>query len=220
LRLLIISDIHGNISAAARARDKALRERADTLIVCGDLTHFGSMNGAERVLGELSSSGKVYFVHGNCDPIALSKVKSVGTATNLHARHVSVEGFSFVGSGGSLQTPFRTRIEYTENQILQHLNSAVSGLTDQRLVLVSHNPPYGTRLDRVHSGEHVGSRVLKGFILEREPLLVACGHVHEGRGIEELGSSVVVNPGPALYGYCAVAVVEEKSVVVELCRLD
>ena len=33
------------------------------------------------------------------------------------------------------------------------------------------------------------------FILEHKPLAVICGHIHEGRGVEKIGETTVINPG-------------------------
>ena len=41
----------------------------------------------------------------------------------------------------------------------------------------------------------VGSRAVRNFIEETQPLLAICGHVHEGRGSTKLGATVCVNPG-------------------------
>jgi len=67
-------------------------------------------------------------------------------------------------------------------------------------IFVSHCPPYGTGLDRLHGGEHVGSRAIRQFILDRQPVLSLHGHIHEspkvsGRWVEELGGTLAVNPG-------------------------
>lgn len=220
MKILIISDIHGNNSAVARVRDKALKEHAEVLLICGDITHFGTIRATESILKELSFSSKVLFVHGNCDPIELSEIKKIGNAENLHSRHVNIDGLNFIGSGGSLKTPFRTRTEYTEEQILKHLRKASLKISNQRVIVVSHDPPFDTKVDRLYSREHVGSHALREFILRRKPIIVTSGHIHEGRSIDKVGDSIVVNPGPAFKGYCALAQIKEKQVTVELSRVD
>ena len=220
MRILIVSDIHSNSSAVARVRDKALKEHVEVLLICGDITHFGTVQASESILKELSYSSKVLFVHGNCDPVALSKIEKSGNAENLHSRHLNIDGLSFIGSGGSLKTPFRTRIEYTEEQISKHLQKASLEIADKRVIVVSHDPPFNTKLDRIYSGEHVGSKALREFILTKEPIIVTCGHIHEGRGIDKVSNSIVVNSGPTFNGYCALAEIKGNQVIVELSILD
>jgi Icc-related predicted phosphoesterase len=66
-------------------------------------------------------------------------------------------------------------------------------------ILVSHQPPHDTLCD-VSRGAHVGSTTIRQFILDREPDLVLCGHIHESVGDDRLGASRVVNPGPWFAG--------------------
>jgi hypothetical protein len=82
-------------------------------------------------------------------------------------------------------------------------------------VFCPHAPPYGTACDRLRSGEHVGSRELRAFVEREIPDLVLCGHIHESRGVDELGATRVVNPGPVAAGHYAV-VGAGRAVSVEL----
>ncbi len=59
-------------------------------------------------------------------------------------------------------------------------------------VLVVHEPPLGT-LDRVRSGERIGSRAVRDQTLRLRPRVLTCGHVHESPGIERIGDTLVVN---------------------------
>jgi Icc-related predicted phosphoesterase len=76
---------------------------------------------------------------------------------------------------------------------------------DTRLrIFCPHAPPQGTACDRLSSGEHVGSAVVRAFVEREQPDLVLCGHIHESRGLDELGRSRIVNPGPVAAGHYAV----------------
>jgi Icc-related predicted phosphoesterase len=57
----------------------------------------------------------------------------------------------------------------------------------------------------VWSGENVGSTALRAFIERTQPAVVFCGHIHEGRGVEQIGRTTVVNCGPAAAAMYAVA---------------
>ena len=61
-------------------------------------------------------------------------------------------------------------------------------------ILVSHVPPHKT-LDRAFRILRVGSRALRSFVKEEQPDLCLCGHIHEARGIQKLGRTIIVNPG-------------------------
>lgn len=67
-------------------------------------------------------------------------------------------------------------------------------------VLLLHGPPYGCgdELSRFENGkfkfrENVGSPSLAEKILEVEPKVVVCGHIHVGHGRYQLGNSIVLN---------------------------
>jgi Icc-related predicted phosphoesterase len=59
-------------------------------------------------------------------------------------------------------------------------------------VLIVHGPPRGYG-DFTVSGTRTGSISLADRIAEIQPLLVVCGHIHEGYGVYYLGESVIAN---------------------------
>jgi len=61
-------------------------------------------------------------------------------------------------------------------------------------VLLSHAPPFG-HVDKIHSGKHVGSKILLKAIRRYQPKLVLCGHIHEARGQSKIGKTKVINLG-------------------------
>jgi Icc-related predicted phosphoesterase len=86
----------------------------------------------------------------------------------------------------------------------------------EKLILMSHVPPYNTLLDTTKTGIHVGSRSVRQFIEEHNVDLVISGHVHEARSIDRLGKTVLVNPGPALQGnYAIITIGKEIDVKLE-----
>jgi Icc-related predicted phosphoesterase len=72
--------------------------------------------------------------------------------------------------------------------------------TGRCCLLVAHSPPWGGALDLSDSGVHAGSRALRGWIEQRQPLLALHGHIHEaadrsGRWVERIGRTLCINPG-------------------------
>ena len=49
----------------------------------------------------------------------------------------------------------------------------------ERTIYVFHAPPYGTHLDTLYSGRHVGSRAIRAFVQQQQPHLVLSGHIHK-----------------------------------------
>ena len=70
----------------------------------------------------------------------------------------------------------------------------------KKTIYVMHSPPYGTRLDLIREGHHVGSKAIRTFIERNQPLLTLHGHIHEslevsGSFVDEIGETISVNPG-------------------------
>lgn len=59
-------------------------------------------------------------------------------------------------------------------------------------IILSHGPAYGHR-DMTATDGHAGSVALTETIERCHPRLVVCGHIHEGRGIEYMDDTLIVN---------------------------
>lgn len=210
MKLLVLSDIDGYGSIIRRISEKVHSIRLDGVVVCGDLTNFGSLKNAEETLKELSLLGvPILFVPGNCDAIDLSRHDTVNGAVNLHGRCGKINDSIFIGVGGSTRTPFRTSFELSEEDVKETLYHAYNCMKlKSRFILVSHTPPVNTRVDTTTFGIHAGSKVIREFIEKTKPVLVVCGHIHEAPGTDLLGESLILNPGPAYKGFYAIAEVD------------
>lgn len=218
MRILATTDYHGNSEAILQTASKARSVEADVIVVCGDITHFGSMQRAHELLLLLRRSERlVLFVPGNCDPPSLTE--NIEEIESIHGKCRRVGSIDFFGVGGSSPTPLGTPFELAERHITVLLEQGSGGCNaSHKTVLVSHSPPVDTSLDLVFGGEHVGSASVREFIERTRPALALCGHIHEAKGIDRINGTVVVNPGPARHGSCALLEVAEE-VTVELSHL-
>ena len=130
-------------------------------------------------------------------------------------------GLTFVGLGGSLPCPGRTPNESDDDRFGHCLRQALGNWQgpSEKLVVITHQPAYGTGLDQIGSGIHKGSPALRRFIEETQPILALSGHIHEARCIDHLGDTTLVNPGPFKAGYYAVAEIDGKDVRAKLHEL-
>jgi Icc-related predicted phosphoesterase len=206
MKVLVGTDFHSKESVFEAFAEKAEENNVDVIVVCGDITHFGNLQEAQHLLSLLTDLRvPVLFVPGNCDPPSLTGVDIEGV-TCIHGKTVSIGDITFLGVGASPPTPFSTPFEMSEDKILETLNRASSNLpVNKWFVLVSHSPPWNTRLDRTSLGLHAGSRSVRRFIEERQPSIVFCGHIHEAKGKEKIGKTIIINPGPARHGDYAIA---------------
>jgi len=201
MKVLVGTDFHGNEAAFESFASKAEEGHAEILVICGDITHFGTLDQAKYLLSTLSGLRvPLLFVPGNCDAPSLVGVDVEG-ANCIHGKAVSYDDLTFLGVGGSPPTPFSTPFEMTEQEIMRTLNQASKNLTESRwFVVVSHTPPYNTQLDKTLLSHHVGSRSVREFVEEREPTVVFCGHIHEAGGKDQINETILVNCGPARHG--------------------
>lgn len=203
MKILVIADIHSQIDQLPMLEDDL--QDADLVCLTGDVTNFGRRKEAERILDAIQPYAQaLYAVPGNCDYPEVEEVMSE-RGLNLDGRGETVDGLGLIGLGGSLPAPGGTPNEYSEDELGQHLEQAAKDIDlHQPFLLISHQPPINTRADQVGPGENVGSQQVRSFIEDHQPLACLTGHIHEGVGIDEIGGTKVVNPGPlhtGRYGY-------------------
>jgi Predicted phosphoesterases, related to the Icc protein len=207
---IVFGDIHDDVS---RLADIPELPGAAGVIVTGDITFLGGIKQAEKILAPLAGQTPVLLAQiGNMDKAEITSWLD-GKGWNLHreAREI-FPGIVAFGVGCSPLTPFNTPSEHPENQIAAWLEEArekalhispgngkdtshAQGLTEARMVLVSHSPPYASACDRLRDGTPVGSTAVREFIEKHQPDICLCGHIHESRAQERIGRTHVLNPG-------------------------
>ena len=209
MKLLCISDLHGDLAALEKLSDEIA---ASDLILCaGDFTDFGGKADMLKMLGPLlPRRSSLAAVAGNCDRAEARKA--------LEAEDLAVDGrartFGFpagemtvIGAGGGLFRTGLTPYERREGELVGAFESAMHELEGRRppsafLIALSHHPPLDCGADFRH-GSHVGSQGLRNILDSLKPVLWVCGHIHEGRSISRVEDSLVVNPGSLREGFYA-----------------
>jgi hypothetical protein len=215
VRLVCFGDIHMAFQAIERL-GSALHE-ADWAILVGDLTHFGDPPDAFRVVDAVRAHcPNVLAVTGNLDmPWVIDAFRAAGISLHGEGRRLGPVGV--FGCGGSNVTPMDTPTELSEEEILATLERGYAAVADApRRLMVCHTPPYDTRLDRLMNGTPVGSPAVRRFIETRRPDVALVGHIHEGRGVERLGDTLVVNAGALRDGGYAVVADDGERLTAEL----
>ena len=59
------------------------------------------------------------------------------------------------------------------------------------------------------SAPNVTTAKVKQYIEQRQPLVALCAHVHEGRGVDQIGRTLVINPGPITKGFAAEVIIDD-----------
>ncbi len=207
--ILAIPDIHGDTNRLKKMSTQM--EAADIVLLVGDITNFGREHEATEIIKIVQQHNfNILAVAGNCDfPPVAEYLDKLGI--NIESSHQVIDGIGFVGLGASLYSPSRgTPNEVSEQDLANNLDRAISELPDATpFVLVSHQPPRDTAADRIMEGVHVGSHSVRQFLEKHQPLVCFSGHIHEGSGIDAIGETQVVNPGPFFRGNYATACISD-----------
>jgi len=199
-----IADIHGEIALIERAF-KAIGHM-DLVLLMGDITHFGHAEDAKPLIKATRKiSSQILAVVGNCDYHDVEGYLDQ-EGIGIHAKGIVINGIGFVGAGTSLPCLGKTPNESCENDFRRFLQGGISSLPPGvPSVFVTHQPPFNTSVDLAGAGTHVGSSAIRDFIDKEQPLACFCGHIHDAPGIDTIGNSKIVNPGPLRKGKIAFA---------------
>jgi Icc-related predicted phosphoesterase len=124
------------------------------------------------------------------------------------------DGHQMVSLGYSNPTPWNTPREISEEALKQEITQLLDGVHDfSRVVFNFHVPPIDSTLDTcpmldtstdpptvvTSGGEPVlfgaGSSAVRAAIEKHQPLLSLHGHIHESRGVIQIGRTTAANPG-------------------------
>ena len=193
MKILVFTDIHGSLQALRRIEQKVRAQKPDLLVCAGDISIFEhGIVGIIRRLNKLNK--KTIIVHGNHEDTSTFKKlsKLFKNIVFIHKNHFVVNNALFLGYGGggfSLVDREFEKISIKFKKILQENK-------DKKIILVTHAPPYKTRLDRL-AGGHCGNKSIRHFVDKNKVDLLICGHLHENFCKEDkIKKTKVINPGP------------------------
>jgi len=88
--------------------------------------------------------------------------------------------------------------------IREDLNRLTKPINYKKAIYIMHSPPFGTKLDLIQGKKSAGSRSIKLFIEENQPLLTLHGHIHEspelsGAYFDRIEETISVNPGQSAW---------------------
>jgi hypothetical protein len=201
-RIAYLVDVHGRFEAVPQALAEI--GAVDVLIVGGDITTGGTPDDAERAIESWRPLvPQLLALAGNMDSAAIdARLAELGVA--LDGRGVALGDVGVFGVSAAPISPLHTPYELDDDELERRIERGFAAVAACPLkVFCPHAPPRDTACDRLASGEHVGSATIRAFVEREQPDAVLCGHIHEARGTDEIGSSKVVNPGPARAGHYA-----------------
>lgn len=182
-----VADIHGKNDRLQTIRQAIKTYHPDVLVIAGDITNYRD---SVHIIDQINALPvPVLAIRGNTDRKKVDRLLERSTTiSSLHLNEIIINEIPFVGIGGTLPLPFRSRLCLKEQGYIETLEA----MTKTDSVLVVHPPPWGV-LDEVFGRFHAGCRSLASLISRVQPRLVICGHIHEGRGTAAMENSMIVN---------------------------
>lgn len=189
MKIYAFVDLHGNKKALESIIKKSKKKDIELIICAGDFTIFGEEQ--RKILSKLDKIGKpVLVIHGNHEEEDEVKkdCKRYDNCEFIHNRMWKHKDYTFIGWGGGGFSFRDKNFEKRAKSFKKRLKK------EDNVVLVTHAPPYGTKIDDI--GEHAGSKSIKKFIEQVNPRAIISGHLHECVGEDVIAKkTVVINPG-------------------------
>ncbi len=177
MKILAFSDIHDNPLMLKRIAEASKKEKPDLLVCTGDLSMFES--NLEYTVKKLDAIGiETLVIHGNHeeeDSLAhlCKKSKNVKFLHKKLFRKGDVLFFGFGGGGFSKK----------ELDLEEFVNKYKGQIKDKdKVVFLTHAPPYGTKLDVVPGFGHVGCKSTSDFAKKGLFDFILSGHIHDSAG--------------------------------------
>ena len=172
------------------------------VIISGDITNRGGRRRAGHLLKAFSViNSNIYAQIGNMDRAEITDYLEE-KGWNIHAKGKQLaENTGIMGVGYSTPTPFRTPSEVPDAMLGQWLSAGYEQIKHlSKLILVAHDPPFGSRTAELPSGENVGNKSVLEFIQRVQPDICLTGHIHEANTEDFIGKTKVLNPGMLCMG--------------------
>jgi len=189
MKLFTFADTHGSLSKIDKIIKEIEQEKPDIVICAGDISDFGE-NLKESIEKFRNINVPFLMIPGNHETAEDIKelARKYPFMINLHRASYEINNYIFFGYGEGGFALENKDFEKTIPKFKKTLKQ------DSKVILITHGPPHGTKLDLLH--EHVGCKSIRKFIEEIKPLLNISGHIHENKNkTDVLNKTVLINPG-------------------------
>lgn len=190
MKILALSDIHGDKDFIRRMAEKGAEEKVDLVLLAGDLVGFD--NSTEGLIGPFKEKGlEVGVLPGNHEGLAeIGFLVEKYKIKNLHGYILKKGDVGFFGCGyGDVGIHQLTEEDFFKT--LKKGHESLEGI--KKKIMVTHVQPKDSLIGL---GMWPGSSGVRKAVEELQPDFHLCGHVHESEGIEEvIGKTRVINVG-------------------------
>ena len=190
MKILALSDLHGDKHLAREMAERAFQEQVDLVVLAGDLVD--SENSVEGIVGPFRAKGlEVGVLPGNHEGMAeIGFLVEKYGAKNLHGYTFKKGDVGIFGCGYS-NIGIHQLNEEDVFKTLKKAHDSLEGI--KKKIMITHTHPENSIIGL---GMFPGSGGIRKAINTFNPEIHICGHVHESEGIEEkIGSTRVINVG-------------------------
>jgi len=192
LKILAAGDFHGNDLVSKELAKKAEKEKADLVVIAGDILDFGEY-AKNMIMPFVERKETVLFIPGNHDTEeAVEGFVNNYKVKNLDGSYFAVGDIGFFGCGGSTMHGFPHYVN--EDEIYNRLKAGHEKIkSKKKKVMVTHMHPASSIIEKF---SYPGSSSIKKAIEKFKPDVHICGHIHELEGVEEkIGKTKVFSVG-------------------------
>jgi Icc-related predicted phosphoesterase len=190
MKILALSDIHGDRDFVRKMAEKGAEEKVDLVLIAGDLVGFD--NSMEGLIGPFKEKGlEVAIIPGNHEGLAeIGFLVEKYAVKNLHGYVLKKGDIGIFGCGyGDIGIHQLTEEDFFKT--LKQGHGRLEGI--KKKIMVTHVQPKDSLIGL---GMWPGSSGVRKAVEELKPDLHLCGHVHETEGIEDvIGGTRVINVG-------------------------
>ncbi|MDD5133282.1 MAG: metallophosphoesterase [Candidatus Nanoarchaeia archaeon] len=192
MKILAAGDIHGDTKLVEELAKRAVKEKVDLVVLCGDLTY--AERSTENLIGPfVKKKLKVILIPGNHETFATADfLAELYDVTNLHGYFIKCKDVGLFGCGGANIG----LSQLSESEIFNTLKKGYDGVKNlKKKIMVTHVHPSESVMEKF-TNIFPGSKGVKKAVDIFKPDLLLCSHVHEAEGLEEkLGKTKVINVG-------------------------
>jgi hypothetical protein len=192
MKILAAGDFHGDSSLAEKLSKKALKEKVELVILCGDLIEMDKQTN-NIIKPFTDKKQKVLIIPGNHETVAFSDfLADFYGVKNIHGYSVRYKDIGIFGAGGANVGLH----QWDEDEVFNLLKGSSKKIDYlEKKIMVTHVPPSGTNIEKF-SNFVGGSSGVRKAVEELNPNLLLCSHIHEAEGIEEkLGKTKIMSVG-------------------------
>ena len=183
MKILPLSDIHGNLEIFDHVLNNFDVNDYDILTVSGDIWEGRSTKLAFKWKAFQNTINKpIIMIQGNHDWWDGGVFDGISDIHLLHNDGIEIDGVSFFGTPNTVNFG-NWKWMKSEIELLDLWNDAIPENLD---VLLSHGPPH-SKCDNCNqpvyhnnANSMLGSKSLYSVIMDKAPKYVFCGHIHTG----------------------------------------